>query len=88
MRKIKLTTKFDKDLKKSGLSAELIDVLHHLIHKKPLPANYLDHPLQGNLKGYRDCHVKNDLVLLYRIIEADNTLELYRLNTHSELFKN
>lgn len=65
MRKIKLTSKFDKDLKKIGLSAELIDVLHHLIHVKPLPAGYVDHPLKN-----------------------DNSVELYRLNTHSELFKN
>jgi mRNA interferase YafQ len=88
MRKIKLTSKFDKDLKKIGLSAELIDVLHHLIHGIPLPAVYLDHQLKGELKDYRDCHVKNDLVLLYRVIENDESVELYRLNTHSELFKN
>lgn len=88
MRKIKLTRKFDKDLKKIGLSTELIDVLHHLIQGKPLPAVYLDHPLKGELKDYRDCHVKNDLMLLYRIIENDNSVALYRLNTHSELFKN
>lgn len=86
MKKIKLTTRFEKDLKKAGLSAELVDVLHHLIHGKTLPAVYLDHQLKGALKDYRDCHVKNDLVLLYRLLEDGKTVELYRLNTHSEIF--
>lgn len=86
MKKIKVTSRFEKDLKKVGFCSELVDVLHYLIHDKLLPAVYLDHQLKGELKDYRDCHVKNDLVLLYRLIDDDKTLELYRLNTHSEIF--
>lgn len=43
-----------------------------------------DHSLTGNLKDCRDCHIKPDLVLIYRKTN-DNTLELIRLGSHSEL---
>jgi mRNA interferase YafQ len=43
-----------------------------------------DHPLIGNFKDCRDCHIKPDLVLIYRKIN-DNVLELVRLGSHSEL---
>ncbi|ETD68705.1 translation repressor RelE [Pelistega indica] len=49
-----------------------------------MPEKYKDHPLKGQFKDFRDCHVKPDLVLIYKV-EGD-TVVLYRLNTHSELF--
>ncbi|MEE3608864.1 type II toxin-antitoxin system mRNA interferase toxin, RelE/StbE family [Avibacterium paragallinarum] len=42
------------------------------------------HPLKNNLKGYMDCHILNDLVLIYKI--EQQCLKLIRLNTHSEVF--
>lgn len=84
MRKIKRSRSFDKDFKKQGLSEDLIDVLHHLIHNRPLPEKYRDHALTGNFKGFRDCHVKPDLVLIYRL--SDDAVELHMLNSHSEIF--
>ena len=44
----------------------------------------VDHPLTGNWLGFRDCHIKPDLVLIYRIYE--NQLQLARIGSHSELF--
>ncbi len=85
MRDIARSRKFDKEYQKlGGLSAELIDVVYHLLHAIPLPEKYRDHALTGNWTGYRDCHIKPDLVLIYRI--TDDTLELHRLNSHSEIF--
>ncbi len=53
------------------------EVVNCLIHRLPLPEKYKDHALQGNLKGFRDCHVFNDLVLLYNISEDDMILQLH-----------
>lgn len=50
MRKIKTTRQFDKDLKSHGLSADMIEVLHALIHGNAMPEKYQDHQLTGNLK--------------------------------------
>ena len=49
-----------------------------------LPAKYLDHALSGEWQGFRDCHIKNDLVLVYKV--EGSVLQLARLNTHSEVF--
>ena len=84
MRKIKTSRRFDKDLQKFGLSAPLIDVLGHLLHGSRLPEKYRDHALTGNWQDYRDCHIKPDQVLIYRI--HCDTIELHRMGTHAELF--
>jgi mRNA interferase YafQ len=92
MRTIEWTTAFKRDFKrvKRGLHGPKIDgllsgVLNLLIHDKPLPAAFEDHPLSGEWKGVRDCHLKPDLLLLYRKPDA-KTLQLVRLGSHSELF--
>ena len=84
MRKIKTSRRFDKDLQKFGLSASLIDVLGHLLHGSRLPEKDRDHALTGNWQDYRDCHIKPDQVLIYRI--HGDTIELHRMGTHAELF--
>ena len=50
----------------------------------PLSERYRDHPLSGEWQDHRDCHIRPDLVLIYRLIGAE-TLELVRLGSHSEL---
>ncbi len=84
MLKLRRMRTFDKELKKVGLSSELIEVLYCLTHNQPLADKYRDHSLSGNWKGFRDCHIKPDLVLIYRV--NNQNLELHRLNSHSELF--
>jgi len=49
-----------------------------------LPPNAVDHALVGNFAGYRDCHIKPDLILVYRKTD-DDVLELLGLESHSEL---
>ena len=54
-----------------------------LANDQPLEPRHRDHALSSNWKGYRDCHVRPDLVLIYRLDE--NRLMLARLGSHSEL---
>jgi mRNA interferase YafQ len=60
-------------------------ILKLMLVNGPLPENNRDHALSGDWTGYRECHVKPDLLLIYRKPDAD-TLRLARLGSHSELF--
>ena len=91
MRKIERTGQFKRDYKRESkgqyskvLDLALIDVLELILDGKPLPAKYRDHPLSGDWSDHRDCHLKPDLVLIYRLPDAQ-TLQLVRLGSHSEL---
>jgi mRNA interferase YafQ len=91
MRIVKYTSRFRRDYKRerSGqhskrLDAMLLETVTMLADDKPLSHRYFDHPLGGEWKDHRDCHIKPDLILIYR--KPDNTsLELVRLGSHSEL---
>ena len=88
MRAFQISKDFKRDLKKLPaeimLSSEFIEVFYCLQHDLPLPEKYKDHPLTGDWRGYRDCHIKNDLVLIYKI-EGD-LIKFARVNRHSEVF--
>ncbi len=92
MRTIKYTNKFKKDFKREkagqlGKKVEslLNDTTDLLKVDKPLPDRYSDHQLSGNLSDCRECHIRPDLLLIYRKPD-DSTLELVRLGSHGELF--
>lgn len=57
-----------------------------LVADTPLPPKNRDHALRGEWAGFRDCHIRPDLVLIYRKFEP-SMLEFDRLGSHSELFK-
>jgi mRNA interferase YafQ len=63
----------------------LPEVLAMLLADQVLPLRYRDHSLTGEYKDCRECHLKPDLLLIYRSA-GDNILELTRLGSHSELF--
>jgi mRNA interferase YafQ len=91
MRTIKYTNQFKRDYRreKSGrhgkqLELLLTQALDLLGADEPLPRRYFDHPLSGEWDDCRDCHIRPDLVLIYRKPDKDN-LELIRLGSHSEL---
>jgi len=67
------------------LDDALKPVLLALVTDQPLDARYRDHDLSGDWAGYRECHIKPDLLLIYRKSDSD-TLRLARLGSHSELF--
>lgn len=91
MRTISFTGRFKRDYRreKSGrharqLDAALTEVVERLAADEALPRRHFDHPLGGDWKDHRDCHVRPDLVLIYRKPD-DERLELVRLGSHSEL---
>jgi len=91
MYKPQLTTKFKKDirlLKKRGYNMSLLDnVIRKLANGETLPPQYRDHPLKGNRKGYHDCHLKDDWVMIYKINKDILTLILLETGTHSDLLE-
>jgi mRNA interferase YafQ len=91
MRIVKYTSRFKRDYRreKSGqlgkkLDRILMDVVDLLAADKTLPRRNFDHPLTGEWSDHRDCHIRPDLVLIYRKPD-DTSLELVRLGSHSEL---
>jgi mRNA interferase YafQ len=56
-----------------------------LLADQVLPLRYRDHALGGEYSDCRECHIKPDLLLIYRKV-GDDVLELTRLGSHSELF--
>lgn len=93
MRTIERSSAFKRDYKQvkatprhRNVDALLTEVLPLLLDDKPLPANNRDHALSGNWAGYRECHLKPDLLLIYKKPHAE-VLRLARLGSHSELFR-
>ena len=86
-----LTGKFRKhlkNLKKQNKDLnKLFDVVNILAEGGILEAKYRDHDLSGKYKGTRECHIEPDWLLVYEIQNDVLVLILYRLGTHSELFK-
>lgn len=88
MLKIALTNSIKKDLKKykhhKAVLLELQEIIGLLVNKRNLPTKHRDHNLTGNWIHHRECHVRNDVLLIYKI--EDDILFLTRFGTHSELF--
>lgn len=84
------SNQFRKDLKlarKRGLKIErLKEVVNILAEQKKLEDKYRDHGLSGDYKGFRECHIEPDWLLVYRIDEDVLELFLFRTGSHSDLF--
>jgi len=77
-----------KLLEKRGYNMELLDeVVFKLANGETLPPKYRDHPLGGDRRGYRDCHIKDDWVLIYKIDKGILTLVLSETGTHFDLLE-
>lgn len=95
MRTIEQSNRFKRDLKREAkgpyreaLQSGFVAILADLANDKELPTHYSDHDLVGNWRGFRECHIKPDLLLIYRKIDTEDGsfLHLARLGSHSELF--
>lgn len=91
MRTIERTVAFKRDFKREAkgrhrdiLEPALRRLIAALASDEPLEPRHRDHPLSSDWKDYRDCHVRPDLVLIYRLIGEDRLI-LVRLGSHSEL---
>ena len=62
------------------------DVIEILASGKSLDRKYHDHTLTGDLKGYRECHIKPDILLIYKIEKDVLILVLADIGSHANLF--
>ncbi|MBR3977000.1 MAG: type II toxin-antitoxin system YafQ family toxin [Bacteroidaceae bacterium] len=87
---LKITSQFKKDLKriqnKPDKIIHLKEVLLLLEEEGMLPEKYKPHKLVGDYAGFMECHIENDLLLIW-LDPEENIIKLVRLGTHSELFK-
>lgn len=88
---VEVTSRFKKDYKtamKRGLEIELLDnIIKLLANGEKLPDENKDHNLTGNYKGYRECHIQPDWLLIYKISDNILILSLSRTGSHSDLFR-
>lgn len=87
---VKFSSRFEKDLKlakkqKKDLN-KLFNVIEKLANLEQLDNKYKDHPLLGEYKGLRECHIEPDWLLIYYVENNTLTLVLSRLGSHSDLF--
>lgn len=92
MLKIEFQSQFKKDYKlaiKRGCDIqELMEVISLLAAEKTLPEKYRDHALENSrdYQNVRECHIKPDWLLIYRIVEDRLLLKLIRTGSHSDIF--
>jgi mRNA interferase YafQ len=77
---VRLMEKRGKDISK------LIAALDLLASQQTMPENYHDHPLKGDMLGYRECHIEPNWLLVYRVYEDRLLLLASGTGTHSDLF--
>jgi len=89
--KVARSSKFKKDYKLAKKQKKdlglLIDIIQKLANRENISSKLRDHKLSGRLKDYRELHLQPDWLLIYRIDEANNELQLARLGSHSELYR-
>lgn len=87
---LKFSSRFKKDLKPYKhdkiFLVELEKVLDTLAKGRVLPAKNLNHPLIGEFKGCFECHIKPDVLLIYKIEQSELIILLLRIGSHSNLF--
>ena len=85
-----MTGQFKRDLKriqKRGLELELLkNVIRLLLEEQILDEKYRDHALTGNYRGFRECHIQPDWLLIYAIDHNELILTASRTGSHSDLF--
>lgn len=90
---IVLTRTYRKSFKKifrSGRHADikkLEEVISILASGQPLPGKYRNHGLSGDLEGHEECHIKDDMLLVYTKIQHELLLVLIDVGSHRDVFK-
>ena len=89
MKKIRYSTQFRKDFKRYKNKPEKLDALYTIAklfeEGKPIPPENLPHRLSGEYKGFMECHIENDFLLIW-YDESNEVVVFERLGTHHELF--
>jgi len=88
---IKYTNKMKRDvkrqIKRGKIISKLTIALDFLASGRQMPEKYQDHPLKGAMRGYRECHIEPDWLLVYQIVQDDLVLLASGTGTHSDLFE-
>jgi len=83
------SSRFKRDIKKARKQGkhlkELQSIIKLLVQQKPLSKKHQDHNLSGDYVNYRECHIRPDWLLIYKM--TDKELQLARVGSHSELFR-
>lgn len=66
---------------------KLKEVMEALVEEKTLPVRNRDHKLTGSFKGYRECHIESDWLLIYKIQAPEIYFISIRTGTHADLFE-
>lgn len=89
MKKLRATNRFKKDKKRmdkrGGNSSKLRGIILHLQNDTPLPQSARAHKLEGEWKGFWECHIEPDWLLIYDVTE--DVVLLAATGTHADLFR-
>ena len=87
---VKYSKDFKKGLKKLKNDTQSIELTKSIITKlandEPLEPKHKDHKLTGQYEGFRECHIKPDLLLIYKKEGRVLILTCLAIGSHSELF--
>lgn len=84
---------YSKDYKKSVKKLDkqslqmLTVVIDRLANDEILEPKFKDHQLKGRLEGFRECHIKPNLLLVYKKVKQELRMSVLKVGSHSELFK-
>ena len=89
---IKTSRAYKKNLKKLSKSGNfnkklLIEIIQKILNGTELEEKRKDHQLNGTLAHLRECHIGNDLLLIYEFDKSSNILHLSNIGSHSDLFE-
>ena len=65
---------------------KLADIIEKLSNGEILADRHRDHDLKGDFQGFRECHVEQDLLLIYKMFDEQLVLVLVRVGSHNDLF--
>ena len=90
MFEVVLSNRFRKDLKLAAKRGLRLDELNAIVEQRAagqtLPERNRDHALTGDYIGFRECHIRPDWLLVYRVDGDALELFLFRTGTHTDLF--
>jgi mRNA interferase YafQ len=90
MYEFQISTKFRRDVKKCERQnkdmSKFKEIIDFLKCGQSLPPHNKDHQLTGNWKGYRECHISPDWLLIYKVNDSTKKIELARMGSHADLF--
>jgi mRNA interferase YafQ len=88
MKPLRVAVEFERDVRRMGARGYKIEKLTAMVDLlragQPIPKNKRDHPLRGEWKNHRGCHIQGDWVLVYRMTEQE--LLLARTGWHKDVF--